>query len=143
MKNWMQQLLMGGGEGLPWWETDANLVGYWTSVRSGSVAATGTWSDYSTAGNDGTLVADAYVDSGGVHLDGTGDYVDVNDSASLDVTAALTLVAWVYPTSNSGAQAVLAKYNSLNPAENQRSYVLMSNAGVLQLFCTSNGTTGT
>jgi len=52
--------------------------------------------------NNGTLVNGATFASGMVgqsfSFDGTDDYVQVPDSASLDLTAQITIDAWVYPT---------------------------------------------
>jgi len=92
--------------------------------NTGSVAATGTWEDYSGNGNDGTLVGDAYVDSGGLHLDGAGDYVEVADDASLDiqVTDGITIGAWINPNSlvasdsftNTNPKNIINKYDNIN-----------------------------
>ena len=60
----------------PWWELDDSLVGFWTSVKSGSISALGTWLDYSGNDNDGLLAGNAYVDSDGLQLDGSGDYME-------------------------------------------------------------------
>jgi len=61
--------------------------------NTGSVAATGTWKDYSGNGNDGTLVGDAYVDNGGLDLDGAGDYVDVGNGYGYTSSS---ISQWVY-----------------------------------------------
>ena len=90
------------------------LVLWLDSKNTGSVAATGTWEDYSGLGNNGTLVADAYVDETGLNLDGTGDYVTVTDSATLDVVA-ITVNMWAKaPSSPSDStfQKLLNKVNS-------------------------------
>ena len=58
------------------------LVLWLDYLNTGSVAATGTWKDYSGLGNDGTLVADAYVNPSGLNLDGAGDYVLLPDAVT-------------------------------------------------------------
>jgi hypothetical protein len=45
----------------------------------------------------------------GLALDGVNDRMDVADSASLDLTTAMTLEAWVYPTALSGWRTVMMK----------------------------------
>jgi hypothetical protein len=72
------------------------LLGWWSYRNTGSVSATGTWKDYSGNGNDGTCVADAYVDNLGVNLDvnleGIGDYVSIG---SFGTVSEITIAAWV------------------------------------------------
>ena len=63
--------------------------------------------DVSSNGNFGTPNGDADLVSGGIDgfalaLDGDGDWIEIPDSASLDIPSAITLEAWVYPRSNNG-----------------------------------------
>ncbi len=74
-----------------------DLVGRWLMDEgSGSTIL-----DDSTFGNDGTLSGDPTWVSGqhglALALDGSGDYATVPDAASLDLTDAITIAAWVRP----------------------------------------------
>ena len=73
------------------------LVGWWAHANSGDVAATGTWNDASGQGNDGTLTGDAYVDSDGLHLDGTADYAAVYTN-DYKLTTSFSTACWVRAT---------------------------------------------
>lgn len=42
-------------------------------------------------------------------FDGADDFVEIYDTALLDITTAITLEAWVYPISNAGVQNVICK----------------------------------
>ena len=58
--------------------------------------------DASGNGNTGAIGAAAWIPTGkfgsALLFNGTTAFVTVNDSASLDLTTAMTLEAWVYPT---------------------------------------------
>jgi hypothetical protein len=70
-------------------------------------------SDASPAKNEGTVNGATRTASGrfgrALSFDGINDRVDVPDAASLDLTNAMTLEAWVRPSSNSGWQTALLK----------------------------------
>jgi hypothetical protein len=72
--------------------------------------------DASGSGNNGTLTGAARVANGkfgrAVSFSANGDWVTVPDAASLDITNAMTLEAWVNPTSVSGWQTALLKEGS-------------------------------
>jgi hypothetical protein len=90
----------------------SSLVGAWSfDAGSGTTAA-----DSSDKANDGTLDGATWQTSGrfggALEFDGDGDNVSVADDASLDLTNALTLEAWVYPTSAPAYAAVIAKDRS-------------------------------
>ena len=70
----------------------------------------------STGGTDGTLqntptwVASPVEFAGNaLNFDGTDDVVNIADHNSLDITAAITIEAWVFATKNSGIQNVVSK----------------------------------
>ena len=73
-------------------DLDPGLVGLWHFD--------GDALDSSMNSNDGTLMGDASWTSGkfnnALNLDGTEDYVSVDDSDSLDITTGLTIEAWVH-----------------------------------------------
>jgi hypothetical protein len=77
----------------------ADPAGYWPLDEGAGAAA----ADASPNGNAGTLLGGAAWSVGrngagtGLRLDGVDDRVGVPDSASLDVTTAITLAAWVAP----------------------------------------------
>jgi len=72
------------------------LVGYWTFDEGGG----GTAHDSSGYGNDGTLSGAGWIvglSGTALAFDGIDDYVQVSDSASLDLTSAFTIEVWVKP----------------------------------------------
>jgi len=74
------------------------LVGYWSfDEGSGSTAY-----DASGNGNDGTLIHDPKWTQGksgsALQFDGTDDYVDCGNDESLNITDAITIEAWIKPT---------------------------------------------
>ena len=88
--------------------TPPDLVGQWLMDEgSGSTIL-----DDSTFGNDGTLSGDPTWVSGqhglALALDGSGDYATVPDAASLDLTDAITIAAWVRPAA-AGTQYLVRK----------------------------------
>ena len=89
-----------------------------------------TATDQSTFGNNGTLVNGVTRASAGrfgkcVQFDGINDIITVADSASLDITTAITLEAWIFPlTTMSGAKTAIVKERTSTPA-----YHLYPNSG--------------
>ncbi|MFB3819491.1 MAG: N,N-dimethylformamidase beta subunit family domain-containing protein, partial [Candidatus Methylomirabilales bacterium] len=83
-------------------------------VEYGLNEGTGTTvADSSGSNNPGTVSGAAWTASGrygaALTFDGVNDRVNVNDSASLDLTTGMTLEAWVYPTALSGWRTVALK----------------------------------
>ena len=105
----------GGGGTIPEDTMTRGLVGYWSfDEGSGNIAY-----DISGAGNHGTLMnnptwSDGKV-SGGLTFDGTDDYINCGDNASLDIgTGDLSITAWIrtnIPTST--AYVVAKRYTAL------------------------------
>ncbi|MHC4158358.1 MAG: LamG domain-containing protein, partial [Planctomycetota bacterium] len=102
---------------------DPNLISWWKfDEGSGTIA-------YDSAGdNDGTINGATWTTGkidGALDLDGSNDYVDVADSASLSFTdPGLTITAWVYLNQDqSGQRAIVRKNNQwqlgINPANNK------------------------
>jgi len=66
--------------------------------------------DYSPFGNNGTISGATWVTGrfgGALNYNGISDWVTINDSDSLDVSTAMTLEAWVYPTATTGTWATI------------------------------------
>jgi Concanavalin A-like lectin/glucanases superfamily len=81
---------------------DPSLAGWWDfNEGSGGGAA-----DASNNGNDGTLEGGpnwvAGKIGGGLEFDGTDDYVDCGNDESVNITGAITIAAWIYPTGSGG-----------------------------------------
>ena len=72
--------------------------------------------DVSGNGNDGTISAAVWSAAGrfgnALSFNGSSARVNIPDSPSLDLTAAMTLEAWVYPTTLSGWRTVILKETS-------------------------------
>ncbi|HWP40705.1 MAG TPA: LamG domain-containing protein, partial [Tepidisphaeraceae bacterium] len=76
-------------------------------------AAGTTVQDSSGLGNVGTISGATRTTAGrngsALVFDGVNDWVTIADSSSLDLTAAMTLQAWVFPISSTGKQDVIIK----------------------------------
>lgn len=87
-----------------------SLVGYWSLNEGTGLSAL----DSSTYGNNATLKNGVIWTTAGkfgkaLQFDGINDYVSVLDSNSLDLTNALTVEAWVYPTAFSSYPRIISK----------------------------------
>jgi PKD repeat protein len=91
----------------------AGLVGAWGFEEASGSAV----NDASGAGNQGTLSGATRTTAGKIGsalvFNGTSALVNVPDSSSLDLTSAMTLEAWVYPTAGGKWQDVIYKSNDL------------------------------
>ncbi len=85
--------------------------------------------DNSGNGNGGTLSGATWTASGkfgsALSFNGTSNIVNVADSSTLDLTSAMTLEAWVYPTALASWRTVLFKENASTHV-----YVLYANKNV-------------
>lgn len=108
------------GEASAYIFSDANLVGFWQF--------SGDANDSSSFGNDGSLNGDA--DSGYdiLALDGTGDYVEVSDDSTLDITGDITISAWIYPEKGGAYQGIVSKCLNAGGTNNPYSFRLQSSA---------------
>ena len=91
-------LISTGGN---WWETDANLQGWWPFTAD--------FTDSGPNGYDGTGFGDAAVSGSpaALQLDGTGDYVNVLGSDIIAGSTNRTVVIWV-KTSTGGEQDAMS-----------------------------------
>jgi len=94
---------------------DPNAVGVW-HFDEGSGTTT---FDATSNGNDGTLQNGVSWTTLGKYgsalsFDGVDDYVYVPGDSSLDITAAITISAWVYPTAGSYNRGIVNKWDSTN-----------------------------
>ncbi len=115
---WMSKPLLGTQ--LNWAHPlNKGLVGYWLFNEGMGDKV----NDLSMNGNIGTLMGMAFpstVASGwnpskkgvGLNFDGVNDYVDAGNAASLNITAAITVEAWIKLSTVSANQVVVAKWYS-------------------------------
>lgn len=111
------------GEGMvAWWEAESN------ALDSASV-------------NHGLLLNGAGFAAGkrglAFRLDGVNDYVQAPAAASLSITGALSIEAWIYATNVNPAQVIVSKYNG---AFNRTSWGLQILNGGVQFYISADGT---
>lgn len=101
--------------------------------------------DSSGNGNDGTLMNGASWVNGefskAVSLDGIDDYVNVSDSASLDITGNIRIEAWIKPFDNAKSMNIVAKW-----APGNYSYALnmgVESPGKIAFLWAPDGTSAT
>jgi hypothetical protein len=113
---WLQSsnkffLIRGGTENI----VKSGLQLYADAGRFDSYIGNGTtWSDLSSNGNNGTLVNDTGYNSSGVGsmvFDGTNDYVNFGNAASLQITSALTVDVWLKADTTTDFTTAVAKSN--------------------------------
>jgi PKD repeat protein len=113
--------------------TTSTGTGTTTTSNNGLVAAYGfeetsgtTVNDASGNSNIGTIKEAVRINTGkygkALQFDGINDWVTVNDSATLDLTNAMTLEAWVYPQSLANGGTVLLKEKSGGAVYNLYAY---------------------
>jgi PKD repeat protein len=113
--------------------TTSTGTGTTTTSNNGLVAAYGfeetsgtTVNDASGNSNIGTIKEAVRINTGkygkALQFDGINDWVTVNDSATLDLTNAMTLEAWVYPQSLTNGGTVLLKEKSGGAVYNLYAY---------------------
>jgi hypothetical protein len=99
------------------------VAAYGFTEASGTTVADG-----SGNGHTGTISGATWTSSGrygsALSFNGTTGWVTINDTALLDLTSALTISAWVYPTSGSGWRTV-----ALKEATGVAAYALYANEG--------------
>ena len=95
--------------------------------------------DMSGNGNDGVLTGATWMsDYGGIYsFDGAGDYIEVSDAASLDITEALTVSAWVNMGTMTGSlnlRYIMGKGTSWTNEPYLLSYVISNNRWYFRVY---------
>lgn len=118
-----------------------NLVGLWHfNEGAGDIA-----NDSSGNYNHGTVYGENWVESQSgfgkaLKFDGVNNYVEVPDSASLDITGEITIECWV-KREQAVYQTLISKWSAV---DNQRSYLVALTAdNNVRFWITSGGTWGT
>jgi len=118
---------------------DPDLV-CWFRFNEGSGDKTYDWKQ----GLEGTIHGATWVTGyigKALSFDGSDDYVEVSDNDLLDISDAITIEAWIYPTSESSVfQGIVAKYEW---SADQREYELGLKDGKVRFLTSSDGTTST
>ena len=89
------------------------------------------------------IITAASAQNTALDFDGSNDYIQISDDNSLDINNSITLSAWIYPTSITNKDGILAKRTS---TENSGDWALrFTTAGNLRFYIwdgdASNGST--
>lgn len=100
------------------------------------------WRDYSGKNNHGTVYGagtppPATPGALGYTFDGLDDYIDVGNNASLNITNAITISAWIKGVVNSQFYGIISKDKYTVPASRSYSFVI-SDTNKLRLFLGSD-----
>ena len=91
--------------------TTPGLVAHYSCNEGSGTTVADTKGNFNgtTIGSTPFIASPIVASAAALSLDGANDYVLIPDHNSLDITNAITLEAWVYPTKNTGVQNVMAK----------------------------------
>ncbi|MFH1229843.1 MAG: LamG-like jellyroll fold domain-containing protein, partial [Candidatus Aenigmatarchaeota archaeon] len=136
----------GGGEGLPVVlqvsnatssVNTSNLVGYWKfdeGVGTNAFDASG-WNNSGTLTNaTGSCTGTGCPSwtSGrfgqGLQFDGVGDYIDIGNPTSLNITNAITVEAWIYPINFSSSDGFIGIVDKTRGSTGNGGYILQINS---------------
>jgi hypothetical protein len=106
--------------------------------------AEGNATDFLTNHNDGTAFNSPWYSAGEVvqafSFDGAGAHIRIPDSASLHVSNAVTVEAWIYPTNYSDYSDIVGKWDFSEDPINQRSLdVSLKSGGQAYIVISTNG----
>src|SRR3989344_1912049 len=124
------------------WDKENGLVGNWRLDENSGTSL----SDSSGSGNTGTASGTATTTgklNTGRSFSGEADYVEVDDSSSLDVTGALTASVWFKMNNNPVTQSegLISKFRSQTGFLNQRAYrINVTTSGFAETIISSDGT---
>ena len=121
----------------------------WLSEADGGSEPNSTL-DSSVYNDDGTVYQAAWsatgdADGNGAYIfDGSNDYIDLADSASLDIDSEITLIAWVYPETNQAAYTRILGRSWATDVAPWSAYMIQRQTGAQNFsfyISHSNGTT--
>jgi prepilin-type N-terminal cleavage/methylation domain-containing protein len=118
-----------------WWGMDEGTAS--TTVDLSGNGNNGTWNG-TAAGTNGTYYAQGKVGPWAGYFNGGNDYININNSPSLNFTSAVTMCAWIYPTvtpATSTYEGIFAKRLGSNYA-----YGINYNATTFQIY--TSGSSG-
>ena len=128
------------------WDSNFKLVQHMAQDPSGTapqmIDSTVNANNGTSAGTMTTSDLVAAKVGNGLDFDGTDDYIAHADSASLDITGALTLSAWIKMVNNpvTTGEGIISKYRSQTGNLNQRAYTLyIGTTGVLRSNISKDG----
>lgn len=98
-------------------DLDADRLKYETTSSAGNTTFSFTVFDGTDPSSSQT--ATLYSVENALDFDGTGSKVTLSDDASIQPSSAFTLEAWVYPTTVSGNQRILAKYSGAGTTDGE------------------------
>ena len=108
------------------------LVGYWSFDGQYTTSTDGT-KDVSNNGNYGQFKNGvkpvAGISGQALSFDGVDDIVDCGNGASLNITSAITIEAWVKPKAFATYQGIVSKYQ-----EENNGYILRLDSGVPKMY---------
>jgi len=106
--SWVQQQLEPNLD-----DPNGGIVSYWKFDEGSGLIA------YDSAGsNDGVVFGSQWVSAqlgGALDFDGVNDYVEVSDSASLDITGQIAVVAWIKRDVTGVRHDIVAKHTGTTP----------------------------
>jgi len=91
--------------------TDVNLIAYYKCNDGSGATLTDAKASFngSIQNAAGFIASPVQESASAIGFDGADDVVSIPNNGSLNISAAITLEAWVYPTKNSGIQNVISK----------------------------------
>ncbi len=114
-------------------------------LAMGMNAGTGTTvADSSGQGNNGTVSNTTWTTSGkygsALVFNGTNAWVTVNDANSLDLTTAVTVEAWIFPTTSTGGWRTIVSKERTGAVNGAYVLYSFSNPGPPQVYLSIGGT---
>ena len=108
------------------------LVGWWKLDESSSNAADSSGNAITLTNNSATPFTGAKF-ANGAELDGSTDFFDAADSATLSQTGSITLSAWIIPDVITGSHAIVGKFDG-----SSESYLLSQETDEIRMYIDSS-----